>query len=96
MSVFLSLFAGAGAQFFDDNGNPLNGGFIYSYNAGTTTPLATYTTSTGNIAHSNPIVLDAAGRVPAGGEIWVDYSQSYKFILKASNGSTIGTYDNIS
>lgn len=96
MSVFLSLFAGAGAQFFDNNGNLLSGGFIYSYNAGTATPLDTYTTYVGNIAHSNPIVLDAVGRVPAGGEIWVDYSQSYKFVLNASDGSTVGTYDNIS
>jgi len=41
MSVTLSLFAGAGAQFLDDSGNVLTGGLIYTYAAGTTTPLAT-------------------------------------------------------
>ena len=96
MAVFLSLFAGAGAQFFTNNGVVLSGGLIYSYTAGTNTPLATYTTSAGNIAHTNPIVLDSAGRVPSGGEIWTTVTSSYKFILKDSSGATIGTYDNLS
>ena len=45
MAVSLSLYAGAGAQFFDNNGVPLNGGLIYTYDAGTTTPASTYTSS---------------------------------------------------
>jgi hypothetical protein len=96
MAVFLSLFAGAGAQFFNNSGVILSGGLIYSYSAGTTTPLATYTTSSGNTAHTNPIVLDSAGRVPSGGEIWTTVTSSYKFVLKDSNGVTIATYDNLS
>ena len=64
-AVSLSIFGGVGAQFLDNNGNVLSGGKIYTYEAGTTTPLATYTSSSGNTAHTNPIVLDAAGRVPA-------------------------------
>ena len=68
MAVYLSSFGGAGAQFFDNNGVPLAGGLIYTYQAGTSTPQAAYTTALGNIAHSNPIVLNSAGRVP-GGEI---------------------------
>lgn len=93
MAVKLSLFAGAGWQFFDNNGNPLNGGLIESYLAGTSTPTTTYTSSSGLIAHSNPIVLDAAGRVP--NEIWLATGSSYKFILKTSANVLIGTYDNI-
>ena len=62
MSVTLSLFAGAGAQFLDDSGNVLTGGKIYTYSAGTTTPLATYTSNLGTSAHTNPIILNAAGR----------------------------------
>ena len=92
-AVSLSIFGGVGAQFFDNNGNPLSGGKIYTYEAGTTTPLATYTSSTGVTAHTNPIVLDSAGRVP-GGEIWV-VSQLYKFVLKTSADVTIATYDNV-
>lgn len=96
MAVYLSLFAGAGQQFFTSAGVPLAGGLIYSYVAGSSTPQATYTTSAGSIAHSNPIVLDSSGRVPGGGEIWLTEAQSYKFVLQTSTGSTIQTLDNIS
>lgn len=92
MSVTLSPLGGAGWQFFDNNGNPLSGGKLYTYSAGTTTPLATYTTSNGNIAHTNPIVLDAAGRV---NEIWITVGVGYKFVLKTSDDVLIATYDNI-
>jgi hypothetical protein len=34
---------GNGFQFFTNTGIPLNGGYIYTYQAGSTTPLATYT-----------------------------------------------------
>jgi hypothetical protein len=92
-TVTLSIFGGVGAQFFDNNGVPLTGGKIYTYEAGTSTPLATYTSSTGGTAHTNPIVLDAGGRVP-GGEIW-NALQLYKFVLKTSDDVTIATYDNV-
>jgi len=95
MAVNLSMLAGAGAQFFDNNGVILSGGLIYTYAAGTTTPQATYTTSSGSTAHTNPIVLDSAGRVPSGGEIWLTDSVAYKFVLKTSAAVTIGTYDNV-
>lgn len=91
--VSLSIFGGVGAQFFDNNGVPLVGGKIYTYQAGTSTPLATYTSSSGAAAHTNPIVLDAGGRVP-GGEIW-NQLQLYKFVLKTSAEVTIATYDDI-
>jgi len=93
MTVNISLFAGVGAQFFTDDGVPLAGGLIYSYAAGTTTPKVTYTSSAGNVAHTNPIILNSAGRVP-GGEIWLT-SGTYKFILATSTNVTIATYDNV-
>lgn len=93
MAVFLSPIGGAGWQFFDNNGSPLTGGKLYTYAAGTTTPLASYTASAGTTAHSNPIILDAAGRVP-GGEIWLS-SARYKFALYSSVDVLIATYDNI-
>lgn len=95
MSVYLSPVGGAGAQFFDNNGNPLTGGKLYTYAAGTTTPQATYTTSVGNVAHTNPIILDAAGRIPGSSEIWLQFAP-YKFVLKDSNDVTLGTWDNVS
>lgn len=95
MSVNLSPAFGAGAQLFNDNGDPLAGGKILTYLAGSTTPATTYTTSVGNISHSNPIILDATGRVPAGGEIWLTNATSYKFLVKDSSDALIGTYDNL-
>ena len=93
-AVSLSAFGGVGAQFFDNSGNVLTGGKIYTYEAGTTTPLASYTSSSGNTAHTNPIVLNAAGRVPSGGEIWIAL-RFYKFVLETSTGVLIATYDNV-
>ena len=49
-------------QAFDNNGDPLAGGKIYTYSAGTTTPKATYTTAAGDVENTNPIILDSAGR----------------------------------
>jgi len=94
MAVFLSPIGGAGWQFFNNDGTVLSGGKIYTYAAGTTTPKTTYTTSAGNIAHLNPIILDSAGRVP-GGEIWL-LATTYKFVLNTSTDVLIATYDNIS
>lgn len=94
MTVKLSPCFGAGAQVFDDSGVPLAGGKIFTYLAGTTTNSTTYTTVSGLIAHANPIILDAAGRVPTG-EIWLTDGITYKFVLKDSADNLIGTYDNL-
>lgn len=93
MTVNLSPLAGAGAQYFDDNGDPLSGGKIYTYAAGTTTPAATYTDYLGGTPNANPIILDAAGRPP--NEVWLTYGSSYKFIIKTSADVLVGTFDHI-
>ena len=94
MSVNLSPLAGAGQQFFDDNGVILSGGKLYSYAAGTTTPQAAYTSVSGSTPHTNPIILNSAGRV-ATGEIWLTTGESYKFSLFTSTDVLIATWDNI-
>lgn len=94
MSVSLSPIGGAASQFFNGNGIPLSGGKMYTYDAGTTTPKATFTSSLGLTSHSNPIILDSSGRVPSG-EIWLTTGQAYKFVLNGSNDVLIGTWDNI-
>jgi hypothetical protein len=93
MAVNLSPVGGAAAQFFDNNGIPLSGGLLYTYAAGTSTPLATYTTQQATVANSNPIVLDSAGRVP--NEIWLQSTYSYKFVLTNSLGAQVWSYDNL-
>jgi hypothetical protein len=93
--VYISPVGGVAAQFFANDGTVLSGGKIYTYAAGTSTPLTSYTTSAGSIARSNPIILDSAGRVPGSGEIWIT-SASYKFSLNDSTDALIATYDNVS
>ena len=92
MAVNLSPI-GNGFQFFTTTGIPLAGGKIYTYQAGSSTPLATYTDNTGTTANANPIVLGTDGR-PAT-EIWLTYGYNYKFVLKDANDTTIQTYDNL-
>jgi hypothetical protein len=95
MAVNLSPVGGVAAQFFDNAGNVLTGGKLQTYLAGTTTPQPAYTTASGSVAWSNPIILDAAGRVSGSGEIWLTDGILYKFILRDSNDVLIATYDNI-
>jgi hypothetical protein len=93
MAVNLSFIGGAGWQFFDDSGNPLTGGKVYTYAAGTTTPLVTYTSRDGLTANANPIILDAAGRTPQ--QIWSTEGLLYKYVVTTSADVLIRTWDNI-
>jgi hypothetical protein len=91
-SVLLSP-VGNGQQFFNNNGTPNAGGLIYTYQAGSSTLLTTYTTVNGTIANTNPIVLDAYGRTPS--EIWMQTGYSYKFVIQTSAAVTLQTLDNL-
>lgn len=79
---------------FDANGDPLAGGLIYAYLAGSTTPVTVYKTSTGT-AHSQPIVLDSSGNYPTGTQLWLDGGKTYKFVVQTSAAVTLRTIDNI-
>lgn len=78
-------------KFFDSNGVALAGGKLYSYEAGTTTPLATYTDQGAGTPNANPTILDANGEA----SIWIG-SAAYKFVLKDSDDNTLWTVDNVS
>ena len=93
MAVALSPVAGAGWQFFDNSGAVLTGGLLYTYTAGTTTPVTTYQDSAGATPNANPVVLDASGRVSA--EVWLTTGAAYKLVLKTSTGTTLWTMDNL-
>ena len=82
-------------QAFTDQGVVLSGGKIYTYVAGTTTPVTTYTSSTLVTPNANPIVLQSNGRLPA--SVWVPSGTVVKMVLQDSNGNTIsgGTVDNL-
>jgi len=78
------------ASFYDSNGEPLSGGKLYSYEAGTTTPKATYTNRAGNVANTNPVILDVDGQA----DVWLDDGY-YKFVLEDADGNLQYTEDNI-
>jgi len=82
-----------GVTNFDALGNILAGGQLFTYQAGSSTPLATYTTVNGTIANANPIILGADGKLPQ--EMWLLYGYSYKFVLETANSVLVNTYDNI-
>lgn len=85
-NVYQQFFGITGPQ----TGLALAGGLLYSYQAGTTTPQATYTDETGATPNSNPIVLNSVGAA----NIWLS-SNSYKFQLQDSLGNVQWTVDNV-
>lgn len=80
-------------QWTDDDGVPLAGGSIATYEAGTTTPVAVYTDSGLTVPFSNPIVLDSAGR--ASGPIFPPVSPAIKYVVSDSNSVVVATIDSI-
>lgn len=74
----------------DGNGDPLSGGKLYTYEAGTSTPKQTFTDSTGTTPNSNPIILNASGYA----NVWLG-AGGYKFILRDSSDALQWTIDNI-
>lgn len=86
------------AQFFDTQGNVLNGGKLFFYAAGSSTKQTTYNSSLGTVANSNPMILDAFGRLQS--EVWLTTGLFYKEILTTSTDtdppvSPIWSEDNI-
>lgn len=77
-------------QWFDNSGNPLNGGLLYTYISGTTNPKATYTAFTAGSTNANPVVLDSAGRA----DVWLGPG-AYRLVLKTSAGVTLWTEDGV-
>ena len=68
-------------NFLTATGQPLSGGCIFTYQAGTTTPQATYTDYTGSVSNTNPVILDVTGSAV----IWLG-TNSYKFVAYSAGG----------
>jgi hypothetical protein len=79
-------------QFFGTDGLPLVGGKLYTYAAGTTTPIATYTDNTQASLNTNPIILDSAGQA----NVWLADSITYKYTLTTPTNVPLFTVDYIS
>lgn len=86
-----ALSPSAKQQFFTAAGVPLVGGKLYTYAAGTSTPLATYVDSAGVTANTNPVIMDSRGEA----NIWLLPGLAYKFVLKDPDDTTIWTVDDI-
>jgi hypothetical protein len=78
------------ARYFDSDGDPLAGGKLHSYIAGTDTPLTTYTDEAGDTSNTNPVILDANGEA----DVWLG-NRSYKFILTDADDVVQWTVDDI-
>lgn len=74
----------------DASGNPAAGWKVYTYEAGTTTPKATYTTSAASVANTNPVVLDSRGEAT----IWL--TGTYKIRLTTGADALVWEDDNVS
>ena len=64
-------------RFVDNNGQTLQGGKLFTYLAGTTTKITTYTNSTGFTPNTDPVILNARGEA----QVWLSPGQNYKFVL---------------
>ena len=86
--VPVSVGPEAQTQYLDMSGAPLSGGIVCTYQAGSSTPQATYTDSTGSTPNANPVVLDSAGRA----NIWWQ-ALAYKVVL--AGGGTCASPSNL-
>lgn len=89
MAVQLSLWPKF--QALTAAGAPLAGGKLHTYAAGTSTPLATYTDSTGGTPNANPVILNSRGEA----DVWLTEGSGYKLTLTDSADVTVWTVDNV-
>lgn len=80
------------AQFRDDGALAV-GYKIYTYAQGSSTPQATYTSASGAVAQSNPIVLNARGE--ADNQIYLTEGVAYRLVLTTAADVVVKTFDNI-
>lgn len=83
-------------KFFGNNGQPAVGYKLFTYEAGTSTKLATYPNNSVSVPNSNPIILDYRGEA----DIWIPPNVSYKYVLATPTdtdppGSPLWTVDNL-
>lgn len=74
----------------DNNGDPINGGKLHTFLAGTTTPAATYSDQALTTPNANPVILDSAGRAT----VYLD-NLSYKFEMRLADDTLLWTVDNV-
>lgn len=76
-------------QLGNNNMDPLTGGFMYTYEAGTTTPLATYQDADENAFNTNPVILNSAGRA----NVFWKTNQLYRVVVTDALGTQLYEVD---
>lgn len=66
--------------FLDNNGNPLVGGKLFTYGAGTTTKIPSFSDAGGTL-NTNPVILDFRGEC----NLWIPPNVGYKYVLAPAN-----------
>jgi len=74
---------------FDAANLPLAGGKLYTYQANSLIPQATYSDAAGSVANTNPVVLDTTGSAT----VRLINGAAYKFVLTDALGTTQWTED---
>jgi Pectate lyase superfamily protein len=85
------ILANGKQQYFDNSGNPLVGGRLFTMEPGpgVTTPKSTWTDAGETALNTNPIILDARG------EAQVFWSGSYNVRVETATGGLIYTVESI-
>jgi hypothetical protein len=80
--------------FLDTAGKPLSGGLIYTYVGGSSgTLLETYTSASGTVQNTNPLVLNSAGQLST--SIWLISGDTYNLVLTSSDGTVLKSFDGV-
>lgn len=91
----LSLSPSPKLQFFANNGQPLAGGYLYTWAAGApSNPKTSYADAAGT-PNTNPILLDSAGRC----SLWLDgyyYMEMWTGDKNVAGSTLLWTQDNVS
>lgn len=89
MAEPLQLILHPWLQIYDPNGQALAGGKVWTYEAGTTTPLVTYSDSEQTVPNTNPVILDAEGKAP----LYV--TGPWKMVVQYADGAQLRTHDDL-
>ena len=79
------------ARYFDDNGDPLNGGKLFAFLAGTSTPADTYNDPGGTVLNPHPVIMDDAGYA----NIYLVRAITYKLRLTDANDVQLFEVDQV-
>jgi hypothetical protein len=77
-----------GNRLLDSNGNPISGGLVRAYDAGTSTPASLYTTSALTTAHASPVEANGAGFVA---QMWAAEDETLDLKVYAADDLAFAT-----